>query len=154
VEIGYKPPQESLAGRQTCSARRQLMIHWHLGNTKIMRLILDIIGLSARLPWREVIGERLSKLENLASIASAEVRLESERRSNPVFRVYARLEVPGPDFHAEACDRTWQAALLKVVGNLERQIRSRHTRRAERWKTNLQLGRMPGRGAGSTACRA
>ncbi len=119
-----------------------------------MRLILDIIGVSARLPWRELIGAQLTRLENLASIASAEVRLESKRRSNPVFRVYARLEVPGPDFHAEACDRTWQAALLKVVSNLERQIRSRHTRRADRWKTNLQLGRMLGRGMGSAVCRA
>jgi len=82
-----------------------------------MRIVLDIIGVNARLPWRDLIGAQLSKLENLISIASAQVRVELQRRSNPVFRVFTRLEVPGPDIHAEACDRTGQAALLRVVSN-------------------------------------
>jgi hypothetical protein len=38
------------------------------------------------------------------------------------------------------------AALLKVVKDLERQIRGRRSRRADRRKTNLQLGFMSGHG--------
>ncbi len=113
-----------------------------------MKVLLNVIGVNARRSWREQIAAQLSTLGNLASIASAQVRVELQRRSKPVFHVFTRLEVPGPDFHAEAYDHTWQAALLKVVGDLERQIRARQNRRAIRWKTNLQLGRMPCRGIG------
>ena len=70
--------------------------------------------------------------------------LERQREFAPAFRVQTQLEVPGPDFHAEARDHTLQAALLKVARELERQIRSRKSRRADRRKTNVQLG--PGHG--------
>jgi ribosome-associated translation inhibitor RaiA len=65
--------------------------------------------------------------------------------------VLALLEVPGPDFRAQASDHTIPAALLKVVKNLERQIRSRNDRRVNRRKTNLQLGITPSRSAFSLA---
>jgi ribosome-associated translation inhibitor RaiA len=57
--------------------------------------------------------------------------------------VLTQLEVPGPDFHAEASDHTLPAALVKVVKNLEKQIRSRKKRRGDRWKTKMRLGLNP-----------
>ena len=83
----------------------------------------------------------------MAAIASARVTLERRHEATPAFRVLTLLEVPGPDVHAEARDHTLQAALLKVVRDLERQIRSRRSRRVDRWKTNLRLGLIPGRGS-------
>ena len=88
----------------------------------------------------------MKRLQSLAAIASAQVTLEWQNQVKPVFRVLTLLEVPGPDFHAEARDYTLQAALLKVVKNLERQIRVRKSRQADRRKTNLQLGFMPSHG--------
>jgi ribosome-associated translation inhibitor RaiA len=112
-----------------------------------MKLILLHRGLKARPIWQGLVEAQLKRLQNLASVVSARVTLEWQRGIKPAFRVLALLEVPGPDFHAEASDHTLQAALLKVVKDLERQIRSRKARRADRRKTNLQLGITPGRPA-------
>jgi hypothetical protein len=59
--------------------------------------------------------------------------------------VMAYLEVPGPDFHAEASGYTLQAAWLKVVRNLERQIRTRKDR--QKLRINSRPGLLPGRPA-------
>ena len=112
-----------------------------------MKILLRYCGLNARASWQGLVEAQLRKLENLAAIASARVTLEWQREVKPAFRVLTLLEVPGPDVHAEARDHTLQAALLKVVKDLERQIRSRRRRRAERWKSNLRLGLMPGHGS-------
>jgi len=93
-----------------------------------------------------LVETKLRKLESLAAIASAQVTLEWRHELKPAFRVRTLLEVPGPDVHAEAHDYTLPAALLKVVKDLERQIRGRRSRRADRRKTNLQLGFMSGHG--------
>ena len=58
--------------------------------------------------------------------------------------MFATLEVPGPDYHAEAWDYTLQAALLKVVENLRRQMRSRKNRQLERRKNSSKLGLLHG----------
>ncbi len=105
-----------------------------------MNIILRYCGLNARAVWRELVENQLKRLQGLAAIASAQVTLAWERELKPAFRVHAQLEVPGPDYHSEARDHTLRAALQKVVHDLERQIRSRNIRRAERWKTNVQLG--------------
>jgi ribosomal subunit interface protein len=110
-----------------------------------MKILLRCLGLNARAAWRGLVETRLKKLQGLAAIASASVTLEKNHESTPPFRVRAHLEVPGPDFHAEARDHTLPAAFLKVARELERQIRSRRTRRADRRKTNVQLGVTPGR---------
>ena len=110
-----------------------------------MKITLRYRGLNARAIWQTLVEAQLKRLQNLANIASARVILESQQEVKPAFRVFAHLEVPGPDFHAEARDHTLPAALLKVVKNLERQIRSRRTRRADKLKTNLQLGIAPNR---------
>jgi ribosome-associated translation inhibitor RaiA len=112
-----------------------------------MKILLRYCGLNARASWRGLVEAQLRKLESLAAIATAQVTLEWRHEVKPAFRVLTLLEVPGPDVHAEARDHTLPAALLKVVKDLERQIRSRRSRRADRWKTNLRLGLMPGQGA-------
>jgi len=111
-----------------------------------MKILLRFRGLNARTAWRELVETKLRKLESLAAIASAQVTLEWRHEVKPAFRVLTLLEVPGPDVHAEAHDYTLPAALLKVVKDLERQIRGRRSRRADRRKTNLQLGFMSGHG--------
>jgi ribosome-associated translation inhibitor RaiA len=87
----------------------------------------------------------MRKLQDLAAIVSARITLERQREVTPGFRVFVTLEVPGPDFHAEARDYTLQAALLKVIDNLRRQMQSRKNRQLDRRKHNSKLGLLHGR---------
>ena len=120
-----------------------------------MNIKLRCHGLKARAFWQGLVAAQLTRLQDLVAIASARVTLEWQHEVKPAFRVLALLEVPGPDFHAEASDYTLQAALLKVVKNLERQIRVRKSRQAGKRKTNLQLGLLPGHSSLTLAgCRA
>ena len=112
-----------------------------------MKILLKYLGLNPRATWGELVEAQLKKLEGLAAIASAQVTLEWQHESTPPFRVVTWLEIPGPDIHAEAHDHTLQAALLKVVKDLERQIRSRKNRRLERWKRKLRFGSLAGAGS-------
>ena len=110
-----------------------------------MNIIVKYCGLTKRAVWEELVETNLKKLQNLAAIGTARVTLEWQRGIKPAFRVLTALEVPGPDFHAEASDHTLPAALVKVARNLEKQIRSRKNRRADKWKTNVRLGLNPAR---------
>lgn len=110
-----------------------------------MKLTLIYRGLKTQPAWQRLVEEQLKRLQSLAAVVSAQVTLERQRGLKPIYRVLALLEVPGPDFHTEASDHTLQAAVLKAVKDLERQISSRNARRADRWKTNLQLGMTPSR---------
>ena len=112
-----------------------------------MKLTLFYRGLKARPNWQGLVEAQIKRLQKLAAVVSAQITLEWQQGIKPAFRVLALLEVPGPDYHAEASDYTLQAALLKVVKNLERQMRSRKARRADKRKTNLQLGITPARAA-------
>jgi ribosome-associated translation inhibitor RaiA len=116
-----------------------------------MNIVVKYCGLTKRAVWEELVEKNLRKLQNLAAIATAQVTLEWQRGVKPAFRVLTHLEVPGPDFHAEASDHTVPAALVKVVKSLEKQIRSRKNRRADKWKTNMQLGLKPGRSSSGFA---
>jgi ribosome-associated translation inhibitor RaiA len=116
-----------------------------------MNIIVRYCGLTKRAVWEELVEKNLRKLQNLAAIATAQVILEWQRGVKPAFRVRTQLEVPGPDFHAEASDHTLPAALVKVIKNLEKQIRSRKNRRSGKWKTNVQLGLNPGRSSSGFA---
>ncbi len=109
-----------------------------------MKIILRYRGLNARPVWRELLEAQLHKLEPLAQIASAAVTVGRDEPGNRQFRVAALLEVPGPDYHAEASDHTFAAAIGKVIEDLERQIRSRKGHQASKRKSNLQLGLLPG----------
>jgi ribosome-associated translation inhibitor RaiA len=117
-----------------------------------MNLILRYHGLNARAFWQGLVEAQLKKLGGLVAIASARVTLERQHEVKPAFRVQTLLEVPGPDFHAEASDYTLQAALLKVVKDLERQIRARKSRQVDKWKTKVRLGLLPGRSSPTPAC--
>ena len=109
-----------------------------------MNLTLRYHGLNARAFWQGLVEAQLQKLGGLVAIASARVTLQRQYEVKPAFRVLTHLEVPGPDFHAEASDYTLQAALLKAVKDLDRQIRARKSRQLVKWKTKLQLGLLPG----------
>jgi len=119
-----------------------------------MSIVLRYRGLKPRPVWQALVEAQMRKLQHLAAIASARVNLEWQHEIKPAFLVLASLEVPGPDFHAEARDHTIQAALLKVVNNLKRQIRSRKNRRLDKRKTNSQLGLLPGHSPVVVAGRA
>jgi ribosomal subunit interface protein len=112
-----------------------------------MKILLRYCGLNARAAWRGLVEAQLKRLEHLAAIASAQVTLEWRRECKPAFRVLTWLEIPGPDVHAEAQDHTLPAAVLKVIKDLERQIRSRRNRQAERRKRDLQWRLLPDRGS-------
>jgi ribosome-associated translation inhibitor RaiA len=118
-------------------------------------ILLRYRGLNAHAFWQGLVKAQLKRLQDLVAIASARVTLEWRHEVKPAFRVLALLEVPGPDFHAEASDYTLQAALLKVVKSLERQIRVRKSCQADKRKTNVRLGLLPGRSPLTRAgCRA
>lgn len=111
----------------------------------MMKTTLHYRGLNAQTAWQAVVEAQLRPLENLATIASAQVVLERRWEIRPTFRVQVLLEVPGPDFHAEAEGYTLQAALHKVVEDLDQQIRARLGRRVDRHRSKLQLGISPNR---------
>src|SRR5258706_1828887 len=99
-----------------------------------MSISLVYRGLSPSAFWRGLVEGHIWKLQHLASIACARISLERRRQFKPEFRVLAVLEVPGPDFHAEASGYTLRAALLKVADNLRRQMKSRKDRQQSRRK--------------------
>jgi ribosome-associated translation inhibitor RaiA len=109
-------------------------------NGKLTKISLLYRGLSPSALWRNLVESHVKKLQHLASIASARIFLERQHGSNAVFRVSAVLEVPGPDYHAEASDYTLRAALLKVTNNLRKQMQSRRDRQMSRKKNKAQVG--------------
>ena len=120
-----------------------------------MKLTINYRFLNPRAIWQSLVERHLKRLESLASIASAKVTLEQPPDAGSAFRVQAHLEVPGPDFHAEARDYTIQAAILKVVRNLEHQIRMRRARHKDRRKSARHAGVTSGRPAIALGgCRA
>jgi ribosome-associated translation inhibitor RaiA len=114
-------------------------------NGNELNISLSYRGLNPRAIWRGLVEAQIRKLQELASILSARITLERQRQAKPAFRVFAILEVPGPDFHAEARDYTLQAALLKVINHLRRQMRARKGRQLERRKNHAKTGLLHGR---------
>ena len=115
-----------------------------VSNGNELKINLSYRGLNPRKIWRRLVEGQVRKLQGLAAILSARITLEHQRESTPGFRVFATLEVPGPDYHAEARDYTLQAALLKVIENLRRQMQSRKNRQLERRKNSSKLGLLHG----------
>ena len=103
-------------------------------NSSSMKNQFHIRGLSVNAGLRRWLEQSLDRLESLIPVTAAAVVLEHRRDDAPAFRAYVSLAVPGPDIHAEACDHTLEAAWLKVVTALRKQI--------ERRKTRQQLGAM------------
>ncbi len=97
-------------------------------------------GVNIQPQWERLAERQVENLSELAPISSVQVWVERQRGARPPFRVRVRLRVPGPEFHAQATDQTFQAALLKVIHELRTQILGRKIKRQERQKSNLQLG--------------
>ena len=108
-----------------------------------VKLLLSFRGLNPRDVWQRLVESQVQRLQKLAAIASARVTVERHRELQPPFKVKALLEVPGPDYHAEATDHTLPAALHKVISNLERQIQSRKSRLSQRRKLQSRSGLLP-----------
>ena len=111
-------------------------------NEKKAKINLSYRGLRPGALWDTLVTAQIAKLRHLASILSARITLERHPHLNPSYRVMALLEVPGPDYHAEATDYTLRAALLKVIENLRRQMQSRKNRQINRRKNKARLGFM------------
>jgi len=116
-----------------------------------MKFTIRYRFLNARAIWQSLIERHFKDLEKLTAIGTVEVTIERRLDAGPPFRVQALLEVPGPDFHAEASDHTLQAAVLKVVRNLEHQIKTRRARHKDRGKTNRQADLFTGRASMAVA---
>src|SRR5215475_5382755 len=114
-------------------------------NRSKLNVSVSYHGLNPRKIWRRLVEAQIRKLQGLGAILSARVTLERQHDVTPGFRVFAMLEVPGPDYHAEARDYTIQAALLKVIDNLRRQMQSRKNRQLERRKDSSKMGLLHGR---------
>ena len=112
----------------------------YTNNEKKAKISLFYRGLRPRTLWDILVTTQIARLQHLASILSAKITLERQPHSNPAYRVLALLEVPGPDYHAEATDYTLRAALLKVTENLRRQMQSRKNRQMNRRKDKTRLG--------------
>lgn len=104
-----------------------------------MNVILQCRGLNLSWGWRDLVEAQFQTLNPLATVNAVRVVIEKGPRNPSTFRVIASLDVPGPDFRAEAKDYTLRAALVKVIGCLQKQIRSRKDRRKAKWRTNLHL---------------
>ncbi len=104
-----------------------------------MKVSVHFANLNARASWQRMIEAELRRLESLGEIVSARARVERHHDERPAFRVAAFLEVPGPDFHAEAADHTLPAAVLKLVGILGRQIKNRKRQQIVRHKAHGRL---------------
>jgi len=103
-----------------------------------MKTQFYIRGLSDNAGLRRWLDQSLERLESLISITTAAVVLEHRRDDAPAFRAYVSLAMPGPDIHAEACDHTLEAAWLKVVTALNKQIDQRKARQQLGRKGNRQ----------------
>jgi ribosome-associated translation inhibitor RaiA len=108
-------------------------------------------GLLVNEQSRRWLGQSFDRLRTLISISAAAVVLERRRDAAPAFRAFVSLAVPGPDIHAEARDHTLEAAWLKVIGALRRQIQLRKARPDARMKTEAHLRTAPSRRTGVLA---
>ena len=85
-----------------------------------------------------LIENRILALQPRLQIDEASVRLECRLEASPSFRVRVHLVTPGPDVLAESCDHTLQAAIQKVMADVETKIGSRFEKRRRRVRSNLQ----------------
>jgi len=104
-----------------------------------MKTQFHIRGLNVNAGLRRWLEQSIERLESLISVTAAAIVLEHRRDDAPCFRAFVSLAVPGPDIHAEACDHTLEAAWLKVITALRKQIEHRKARQGARVKRNGHL---------------
>ena len=103
-----------------------------------MKIHFRIRGLNANAGLRAWLEQQLERLHRLIPVSTADVVLEKQHDQAPAFRAHVHLAVPGPDIHAAASDHTFQAAWLKVIKNLTKQIERRKSRQQLRHKSHRQ----------------
>ena len=116
-----------------------------------MNIQFRIHGLNADASLRAGLEQQLEELKSLIPVTSAEVVLEHRRDAAPAFEAHVHLAVPGPDIHAAARDHTLEAAWIKVLKNLKKQIERRKTKQGTRAKTNRQQPASVSRWSGAAA---
>ena len=116
-----------------------------------MRIQFRIRGLNANASLRGWLEQQLERLQSLIPVTAAEVVLERQQDNAPAFRAHVHLAVPGPDIHADARDHTFQAAWLKVIKNLTKQIERRKSRQHHNLRTNRQITANASRWSGAMA---
>ena len=116
-----------------------------------MKIEFRIRGLNANASLRAWLEQQLERLHRLIPVSTAEVVLEHQRETTPGFRAHVHLAVPGPDIHAAARDHTFQAAWLKVIKNLTKQIERRKSRQHHNLRTNRQITANASRWSGAMA---
>jgi ribosome-associated translation inhibitor RaiA len=105
-----------------------------------MKSIIRFRGFNGQEAWRGLVERLLAGLQDLASISQAEVVLEKQAEAKPPFRVGVSLAIPGPDIHASVAGHTLQAAILKAIESVKRQILGRNLKRAARHKSRKHGG--------------
>lgn len=105
-----------------------------------MKIQFHLRGLNLASDLRSRLEESIENMERLIPVSAAAVVLEYARDNGTAFRAFALLAVPGPDIHAEARDHTLEAAWLKLITALRRQIERRQSQRNARlkWKGHLR----------------
>jgi ribosome-associated translation inhibitor RaiA len=85
-----------------------------------------------------LIENRILALQPRLQIDEANVRMECHFQESPAFSVRVHLVTPGPDVFAEHRDHTIRAAIEKVMAEVEAKIVSRHHKRRQRVRSNIQ----------------
>ncbi len=85
-----------------------------------------------------LIENRILALQARMQIEEAHVRLECRSEESPAFSVRVHLVTPGPDVFAERREHTIQAAIEKVMADVEAKIGSRFGKRRWRIRSNSQ----------------
>ena len=88
--------------------------------------------------WME---QQLATLGQTRQIDVANVQLIRLRDASPAYQVNVHLVTPGPDVFAETRDHTLQAAFAKAIAQLGQTIKSRTSKRLNRFKNELKARR-------------
>ena len=115
-------------------------------------VIFHIRGLNTNAHLRRGLEGSVQSLQASIPISDAAVVLDRQIGTTPPFRAFVQLAVPGPDIHAEARDHTLEAAWLKVISALRRQIGRRVLKRQARQKQSGLLRAPASRRTRGAAC--
>jgi len=107
-------------------------------SSKSMKIQFHIRGFNVNARMRNYLGEPLKRLQSLIQITNAAVVLEHMWDKAPAFRAFVLLAVPGPDIHAEVREHTLEAAWLKMIAALRKQIERRKAEQLARVKSKRQ----------------
>lgn len=105
-----------------------------------MKIVIQHAGVPSSDALDGTIERHLFALAGRMRIDEATVRVERRWSGGAAYRVAAHIATPGPDVKAEGADQTLNAAILKFVRHLNRQVHQRIERRIRRAKS---LQRIP-----------